>query len=209
MSSHRIVAAFFALAPLAVIACGDDSDGVDATDVVDVSDAADSTDASDAAEVEETVEEVADTGPRDAREDVADGNENPDNLLVDYQYGNQVTGSTLTIDTLGMTTRSERICCPPTTTPTDTVDLGFSQIAGLRADIEAIAAADALTTKELGAFADGASVGSLKVFRNGYAYVVKAYENQGDRVRIESTANDARTRILALVNGIVDVDILD
>lgn len=208
MSPHRIVVACFAFVPLALVACGDDSDGGDATvDVVDVSEVRDTTDGDVA---EETVEEViADTGPRETREDVADGNENPDNLLVDYQYGNQVTGSTLTIDALGVTTRSERICCPPTTTPTDTADLSFSQIAGLRADIEAIAAADALTSKELGTFADGASVGSLTVFRNGYAYVVKAYENQGDRVRIESTANDARTRILALVNSIVDVDLLD
>ena len=206
MSSYRIAVAFFALLPLTSFACGSDEGGADTgPEIAEISEVREtSTD-----ETDETSSEVAEVEPRDAREDRGDGGENPGNLLIDYQYGNQVSGSTLTVDALGVTERSERSCCPPTTTPTETADLGFSQIAGLRADIEAIAAADAVTSKELGPFADGASIGSVTVYRNGYAYLVKAYENQGDRVRIESIANDARTRILALVNGIVDVDILD
>jgi len=213
MASHRIDVRLvlpFALV-VAVSGCGSDSERADVADTAEADGTSDVAEVEDIAEVEETASDtaIADSTPRDGREDVADGDQNPNNLLLDYAYGNQVIGSTLTIDALGVTTRSERICCPPTTTPTDTVDLGFSQIAGLRADIEAVAAADEVANKELGPFAEGASVGSVTVYRNGYAYVVMAYENQGDRVRITSVANDARTRILALVNGIVDVDLLD
>lgn len=203
MFLHRIVIALFTLMPLTSSACGGDEGGTDAGfELAEISEIQETTS-------EETVADGVVVDTRDAREDLGDGSENPNNLLIDYRYGNQVTGSTLTIDALGVTTRSERICCPPAESPVETADLGFSQIAGLRADIEAIAAADATVDKQLGPFADGASIGSLVVYRNGYAYVVKAYENQGDRVRIESTSGDARTRILALINGIVDVDMLD
>ena len=78
------------------------------------------------------------------------------------------------------------------------------------ADIEAIAAADATTSQPLGTFPDGATVGGLVVYRGGRIYTVMGYEQRdGQRVRVKSIADDARLRLLTLVNGIIDVDLTE
>lgn len=158
----------------------------------------------------EVTPETVNTDVDDTRSEAIGDADVPADRLLAFDFGNQVLRSKLTISVLGVTERAEFACCPPAESPADAADLSTSQVAGLLADIEAIAAADATTSQELGTFPDGSSVGSLVVYRGGRIYTVMGYEERdGQRVRVKSIANDARLRLLTLVNGMIDVDLTE
>lgn len=127
-------------------------------------------------------------------------------VVLSYSFGNQIVGSTLTIFDTGAVVHSERVCCPPTT---DTVDdvVDATTLSALQADVAAVAAAG--TTATIGGPSClGCKSGEVTVFNGGQEHVVKAIHGDlgDDQIVITSDAPEA-TDILALVRGMVDVDI--
>lgn len=92
--------------------------------------------------------------------------------VLDYYYGNQITGSYLTVDPAGTITHQERTCCPPTTVSVTEPGLGSSEMLSLYSQITS-ASAGAVVTAYRDGGAAGENYGHLRVVTsNGTGNVV-------------------------------------
>jgi hypothetical protein len=142
---------------------------------------------------------------------VGDGSipiDGPMGVLLTYRYGNQITGSELTVHDDGRVEHIERTCCPPTSTPVTEADLDGTALAMLRAQIAAVAAAGTATTDGHPTSA-GSSNGELYVYHDGLQYIVRTISRNpagtGPSIVVSSTAAEA-SAILSYVNSEVDED---
>lgn len=118
------------------------------------------------------------------------------NKIIDYRFGNQITGSTLTVFDDGSIHHSERICCPPRAEPVEEANLSQEGLNQLLKWID-IASRASQASLEGGQSAEGSSSGELIAFdKNGKAVNIRTIEfghGHGDLQAIHyNTAPESR-----------------
>ena len=84
--------------------------------------------------------------------------------LVDYRFGNQIKGSTLTIFSDGQIVHTERTCCPPRTDDLIEKNLNIEELKNLILFVEKATLAGQ-STYRAGQSGNGSSAGTLTAFR--------------------------------------------
>lgn len=83
--------------------------------------------------------------------------------IIEYQFGNQITGSTFVVNTDGSISHGERTCCPPRTDKVIHDTLAQSDLEKLSLLIEG-AKVGSQSTFGAGSSGNGSSAGSLIVY---------------------------------------------
>jgi hypothetical protein len=127
------------------------------------------------------------------------------NPILEYKYGNQITGSVLTISDDGTVVHTERTCCAPRTDVIPEAKLSEKQLVQL-ADWIAEAAQGKLKTTQGNPTAMGSSAGTLNTYQDDIIVIIHEItrgnaEGSYDVVRKNSSA--AADKIEALVNQYV------
>lgn len=131
------------------------------------------------------------------------------NEILNFQFGNQIAGSYLTIDDSGVVRRAERHCCPPRTEQMPEQILTQETTAQLLEDI-AMAATAPQSESYAGSSAQGSKAGFLHVkTANGTMInvrtIARGSTETSQRHVTFSDCNEAR-RIEQLVFSMADVD---
>lgn len=126
--------------------------------------------------------------------------------LVFYEFGNQISGTQLTILSNGTIEHDERSCCPPKTDPISEAALSGQALADLKADVQAVATGS-WTTTEGPPPALGSESGVLCVVEAGQAFAVKVIEGTaGVATYTHQSSATGASEILSLVLGYASVD---
>jgi hypothetical protein len=113
--------------------------------------------------------------------------------IIHYEYGNQITGSRLSIFADGSVEHSERSSAGSDWQPVSEAPLNAAEIDQLKAEVQAVAGGSWSTLEGL-PFALGAKTGSLCAVHVGQGYTVRAIEMTGagdPMLDHQSTATEA------------------
>ena len=125
--------------------------------------------------------------------------------LIDYKFGNQQTGSTLTIFSDGTIVHGERTCCPTRTDQISEPRLTATQLNQLNAEITG-ASKGMLNAQDGGELKSVSNYGALYAFKNKRPIII--YEVEPVAGRFSLTTNQAReaSMILKFVTNYTKVD---
>jgi hypothetical protein len=134
------------------------------------------------------------TGPTSSREA---------RLVVDYQYGDAITGSEMRIFDNGVVVRTERACCPSQVEPVIAAPLTHEQIESLLADIEDASRAQVeLQNKAAPSPQADEAAGELVAFNaEGQKVTIRTIEREP--YRFHTNASPRSQEIVDIVNGLV------
>ncbi len=102
--------------------------------------------------------------------------ENTENLLVDYRWGNQISGSELQITESGDVILSERTCCPPSSETIETPAIDTETLAKIKQARQEIVNAH-LVEKEGLPSSNGGGSGAIYVFDGNTRCIAKLHPN--------------------------------
>lgn len=162
-------------------------------------------------ESEEEIRRKKDSGVMEAAADASiDASSKTSFERLSFQFGNQISGSELTIDKDGVITRTERTCCPPKFTPFPG-KLGAEDLQMLADDAAQVALAGHETVDGVATAAEGSKSGSFTVSVAGKTFAVVIVARNADLGKpnvVTRTLNvTAKKRLVDRVNQLVDVDL--
>ncbi len=132
--------------------------------------------------------------------------ENTEKLLIDYSWGNQINGSSLTVMESGAVIRMERVCCGTPAEAVETPNVSSEKLTSLQQARDKIVQAH-LTEKPGVAGAMGLESGSLYVYDGNKRCLAAIHPNDPDNAKpmIQSaSATEAVEMVRIFVTDIVD-----